>query len=96
MTTLEPESYACLAACYAQLGRDEESKTAAEEFYGQSDKGAMDIVEWRSYWATPFQIQRPSVGRPSDRRAGQGGSGQTLSSHPHVARIAANCAGTTV
>jgi adenylate cyclase len=57
MTTLEPESYACLAACYAQLGRDEESKTAAEEFYGQSDKGAMDIVEWRSYWATHFKFK---------------------------------------
>ena len=57
MTKLEPDSYACLAACYAQLGRDEEAAAAAAEFRDQSEEGSMDTSDWRSYWAAYFQFK---------------------------------------
>ena len=50
ISKLEPESYACLAACYAQLGRVEEARKAVEEFSEQSEKGTMSAAEWSEYW----------------------------------------------
>jgi len=49
---LEPESYACLAACYAQLGRIKEASQAAKEFADESRKGILSVKEWREYWST--------------------------------------------
>ena len=49
---LEPESYACLVACYAQLGRIEEANQAAKEFADESGKGTLSVTEWREYWST--------------------------------------------
>ncbi len=46
----EPESLACLAAAYAQLGRDEEARKIAEDFRSMDDSGSMNVTEWRCYW----------------------------------------------
>jgi hypothetical protein len=51
MDTLESESYACLAACYAQIGRLEDAIRAGREFAALNDRGPMSIAEWRDYWS---------------------------------------------
>jgi Flp pilus assembly protein TadD len=50
MDTLESESYACLAACYAQIGRLEDAVRAAREFAALNDRCPMSTAEWRDYW----------------------------------------------
>jgi tetratricopeptide (TPR) repeat protein len=50
MDTLESENYACLAACYAQIGRLEDAMRSAREFAALNDKCPMSIAEWRDYW----------------------------------------------
>jgi TolB-like protein/Flp pilus assembly protein TadD len=50
MDTLKSENYACLAACYAQLGRLDDARRAAGEFAGLNDRCPMRIAEWRDYW----------------------------------------------
>ena len=51
MDKLESESYACLAACYAQIGRFEDASRAAREFSVLNEKCPMSIAEWRDYWS---------------------------------------------
>lgn len=48
---LESESYACLAASYAQLGRFEEAGRAVREFSALNNKCPMNTEEWREYWS---------------------------------------------
>jgi adenylate cyclase len=61
ITKLEPRSYACLAACYAQLGRVEKARTVAEECVEHSGECAMSTTEWRSFWGEQlnFKDQAP-------------------------------------
>jgi adenylate cyclase len=61
ITKLEPRSYACLAACYAQLGRVEKARTVAEECVQHSGECAMSTTEWRSFWGEQlnFKDQAP-------------------------------------
>ena len=58
---LEPESYACLAASYAQLGRVEEAKKVAEDCVKHTDECIKSVPEWREYWANclNFREQGP-------------------------------------
>jgi adenylate cyclase len=57
MTTLDSANFACLAACYAQLGRDAEAKMAAEEFFECNKRSSMDIADWRKYWRRLFNFK---------------------------------------
>ena len=41
---------ACLAACYAQLGRPTDAAKAAKEFKSSNNFSTMDKKEWESYW----------------------------------------------
>ena len=50
MTNPGPENYACLAACYAQLGRVEQTKQVVAKFSNQNEKGAMSTADWCTYW----------------------------------------------
>jgi adenylate cyclase len=58
---LEPESYACLAASYAQLGRVEEAKKVAEDCVEHTEECTKSVPEWREYWANclNFKEQDP-------------------------------------
>ena len=58
---LEPESYACLAASYAQLGRVAEARKVAEDCVEHSEKCYKSMTEWREYWANcvNFKEQAP-------------------------------------
>ena len=59
-----PRKYGCLAASYAQLGRDDEARRTAAEFRDMmepelvSDLGD-DNSKWRDYWARVFSIFTP-------------------------------------
>ena len=57
MTKPGPENYACLAACYAQLGRVEQTKQAAAKFSSQNGKGAMSTADWYTYWRGFFHFK---------------------------------------
>lgn len=57
ITKLEPESYACLAACYAQLGRVKEARDVAEECVEHSGECAMSIEDWRKFWSTHLNLK---------------------------------------
>lgn len=50
MDALESENYACLAACYAQVGRREDAARAAGEFAALHDRCPMSTEQWRDYW----------------------------------------------
>lgn len=54
---LEPESHACLAACYAQLDRTEEARIASEEFSRLSRTARMNDKQWRKYWDQFFNFK---------------------------------------
>jgi adenylate cyclase len=55
---------ACLAACYAKLGRDQQARAAAAEVL-ESAKTELaiqlgeDAERWRSYWTKQFPFQNP-------------------------------------
>jgi adenylate cyclase len=55
---------ACLAACYAKLGRDQQARAAAAEVL-ESAKTVLtiqlgeDAERWRSYWTKQFPFQNP-------------------------------------
>ncbi len=58
---LEPESYACLAASYAQLGRVDEARKVAEDCVEHSEECSKSVPEWREYWTNclNFKEQTP-------------------------------------
>ena len=53
---LEPISYACLAACYAQLGCIEETKQAAAKFSDQNEIRIMNRSDWSNYWRRKLNL----------------------------------------
>lgn len=57
MTTLESANFACLAACYGQLGLDAEARAAAEEFGKTGKKSNMNSAAWRKYWRRLFNFK---------------------------------------
>ena len=56
-----PRVSACLAACYAQLGRATDAAKAAKEFKSSNNFSNMDEKEWKSYWRNflNFKEQEP-------------------------------------
>ncbi len=60
----------CTAACYAQLGRDEEARIAAAEFRDRAKaegKSDWDAESWREYWSSLFVLNDPE---PNERLLG--------------------------
>lgn len=57
MTTLDSANFACLAACYGQLGLDAEAGAAAEEFGKTGKKSNMNSAAWRKYWRRLFNFK---------------------------------------
>ena len=65
MSYLTAELLGCLAASYAQLGRDAEARAAAAEFL---DRAAAefavhpgdDVEHWRTYWMRLIPIKDPA------------------------------------
>ena len=58
------EVQGCIAACYAQLGRDEEARAAAAEFRDRAkaklaNNGNWDAEDWRNYWSSLFNFKDP-------------------------------------
>jgi len=57
ISKLEPRGYACLAACYAQLGRIEEAAKIANECVEHSGECAMSTEEWHEFWAAQLKFK---------------------------------------
>jgi len=57
ITNLEPESYACLAASYAQLGRVEEAKNVAEGCVEHGGECTLSTDDWRKFWVTHLDLK---------------------------------------
>jgi tetratricopeptide (TPR) repeat protein len=52
----------CIAACYAQLGRDEEARLAAAEFRERAEAEGTsdwDAESWQEYWSNLFVLDDP-------------------------------------
>lgn len=59
-----PRKFSCLAASYAQLGRDDEARAAAAEFQDLMGPESpplqgSDSERWRDYWFKLFQFMSP-------------------------------------
>jgi TolB-like protein len=59
-----PRKCSCLAASFAQLGRDTEARAAAEEFRNLMDPKLVSLLgnddqKWRDHWANMFSIFAP-------------------------------------
>ena len=61
ISKLEPQGYACLAACYAQVGRIDEARKIADECIEHSGECAMSSEEWYKFWRSrlKFKEQAP-------------------------------------
>ena len=57
ISKLEPRSYACLAACYAQLGRVEEATKIANECVEHSGECSMSTEEWHEFWTAQLKFK---------------------------------------
>lgn len=57
ISKLEPRGYACLAACYAQLGRIEEATKIANECVEHSGECAMSTEEWHEFWTAQLKFK---------------------------------------
>ena len=57
ISKLEPGSYACLAACYAQLGRIEEATKIANECVEHSGECAMSTEKWHKFWGAQLKFK---------------------------------------
>ncbi len=60
----EVEVQGCIAACYAQLEKDEEAGAAATEFRLRAkteltDQLNRDNNSWRDYWSNLFNFKNP-------------------------------------
>jgi len=65
MGSLKQLTTAGLAACYAQMGRDQEARRAMSDFLAVAAKTiavypADDCNAWRTYWARKYPFQRPA------------------------------------
>ena len=57
--------HGCLAACYAQLGRDNEARAAMAEFHRLAKaelaiQPGEDVERWRAYWSRQFAFKDPA------------------------------------
>ena len=54
---------ACIAACFAQLGRDEDARTAAAMFHdrikSEFENQSWDAEGWNEYWTNLFTFKNP-------------------------------------
>jgi TolB-like protein len=54
---------ACIAACFAQLGRDEDARTAAAVFHdrikSEIENQSWDVEGWHEYWTNLFTFKNP-------------------------------------
>ena len=74
----EVEVYGCIAACYAQLGKDEDARAAISVFNTRANTGLTnhqdwDNDSWRDYWTNLFNFKNPEqLGHLTDglRKAG--------------------------
>jgi adenylate cyclase len=57
---LDSETYACLAASYAQLGRVEEARKVADECLGKGEECARSADQWKEYWITHLDFKEQS------------------------------------
>jgi adenylate cyclase len=57
ISKLERRGYACLAACYAQLGRIDEVKKIANECVEHSGECAMSSEEWYKFWRSQLKFK---------------------------------------
>lgn len=67
MLTTSVHVQGCIAACYAQLGRNEEARIAAAEFSDRAEKELTidwDAESWRDYWSSFFVLGDPE---PNER-----------------------------
>jgi len=67
MLAFETHVQGCTAACYAQLGRDEEARVAAAEFRDRAEAEGFsdwDAESWQEYWSNLFVLDDPE---PSER-----------------------------
>ena len=53
---LDPEYYACLCACYAQLGQKDKARPLIEEFKKINGTDAMSYHEWSEFWQVERKI----------------------------------------
>jgi adenylate cyclase len=55
---------ACIAACYAQLGRDDAARAAAAEFRHRAKKELDSLFQnsesWRAYWSSKLHFKDPA------------------------------------
>ena len=61
ITNLEPESYACLAASYAQLGRIEEARNVAAGCVAHCVECMMSTDDWRKFWDTHLNLKEQGL-----------------------------------
>ena len=60
----EVEVDGCIAACYAQLGKDEDARAAISVFNTRANTGLSNHQDWgndrwRDYWANLFNFKNP-------------------------------------
>jgi hypothetical protein len=57
MTNIEADSYACMAASYGQLGRDEDAQKIKLECATRGEVCLRTIEEWREFWGDYVQFR---------------------------------------
>jgi len=61
MSNPDPECEACLAACYAQLGRDDEARVAADDFRKRAGEEVEKAESWHAYWSAMLKFKDPAA-----------------------------------
>jgi len=61
MSHPDPECDACLAACYAQLGRDDEARRAAHDFRKRAGEKVKKAESWHAYWSSRLKFKDPAA-----------------------------------
>ncbi len=69
LSTPGVEVQGCIAACYAQLGRDKDACAAATEFRDRADaeltgQRDWDTDSWRNYWSGVYNFKAPELLKP--------------------------------
>jgi exonuclease V gamma subunit len=52
---------ACLAACYAQLGRHDDAQSAAADFLKRVDNNITQAENWNTYWTRYCKFKDPAA-----------------------------------
>ena len=61
MSALGPRDEACLAAAYAQVGRDEDARRAAEDFRKRAAEKLKKASSWEAYWSERLNFKDPAA-----------------------------------